>query len=77
MAENDELLGYIKDSVDKLHEKVDTGFITIDTRIKELEIAKAHAAGYKKAAGTFVSIVWGLVGGIASSAATWQIFHPK
>lgn len=76
MANDDtELLGYIKDSVDQLHTKVDLIYTDADTRLKLLEIAKAHDTGYKKAIGSFVSVFWGLLGGIASSAATWQIFH--
>ncbi len=74
---NHELLDYIKDSVDKLHDKVDSGFTAVDGRLKELEIAKAHATGYRTATGRMVSVVWGLLGGIVSSAISWVIYHKQ
>jgi len=77
VASDDELLSYIKDSVDKLHEKVDTGFTAVDGRLKELEIEKARVGGYRAAGAKIISVIWGLLGGVCSSIVTWAIYAHK
>ncbi len=72
---NDELLSYIKDSVDRLHDKVDVIHEDADTRLKALEVAQAKEIGAAAATSKFASIIWGVLGGLGSSAVSWAIFR--
>ena len=74
---DDDLIGYIKGSLDGLHVKVDKINEDTDKRLKVLEIKEAHKTGYIKAAGTMASFVCALIGGILSAVVSWLIYNPK
>ncbi len=68
-------IDYIKQSLDKLHEKVDTVYVDADTRLKVLEIEKAHDKGFIRAMGSISSVVGGLVGGVFTAVSSYYIFR--
>lgn len=67
-------ISYIKESLDRLHEKVDKVYVDADARLKSLEETRAHERGFSKAVG----IMGGMVGGFVTLIASYFIYHdPK
>lgn len=71
LMSDDGRIEYIKDSLDKLHEKVDVIYKDSDLRLKALETNQAHQKGFARA----MSIVSGLIGSGITLVSSYLIFH--
>lgn len=69
MAE-DGRIDYIKDSLDKLHDKVDRIYGDTDVRLKSLEESRSHQGGVMRTLG----VVSALIGSTITLVSSYVIF---
>ena len=77
MASDDDRIGYIKESLDGLHEKVDVLFKDADVRLKSLEMSREHGKGMLKGMGSTAGVVAGFISAASTTVASYYIYHTK